>query len=156
MQEVSSFGASNHFVLSVEWSFILSQPRKSRNWQILMVEQLEQQIERVWIFFKTMLQRDVGNITGECIIFNDFLPAQRQWNHYTPTITPHCLVIGRKLSKSQIIIRLWGELVAFGRFLDFQVSCIYVWFVNLIHKTSTIFKHVDIIYVLFSRKKFSF
>lgn len=54
MQEVSSSDTNNQIVLSVEWSSILSQPHKSRNWQILMVEQLEQQIERVWIFFKTM------------------------------------------------------------------------------------------------------
>lgn len=54
-----------------------------------------------------------------------------------------------------------GELVAFGRFLDFQVSCIYVWFVNLIHKTSTVFIHVHVhnyIYLctILKQKKFFF
>lgn len=111
--------------------------------------------------FSNLCNKEMLEVAGECIIFNDFLPAQGQWDHYTPTVTPHCLVIGRKLYKSQIIIRLWGELVAFGRFLDFQVSCIYVWFVNLIHKTSTVFIHVHVhnyIYLctIFKQKKFFF
>lgn len=76
--------------------------------------------------FSKLCNREMLEVTGECIIFDDFLPALGQWDHYTPTVTPHCLCYRAEtlqVTNYNQTLRRTGCIWEISRFPGFLYIC---------------------------------